>query len=340
MITTVPFGTTPAANNISYLRNAYIVTKMLERALPYLVFEKFGQAYVLPSNSTKTAKFRRFESLDATPTRLTEGVTPNAQNMQTTEIEATVEQYGNLIIMTDVLLDTIDSPVWEQATQLIGEQAAETVENIRIGVLLAGTNVEYANGAARNAVNTPLSLDLQRRITRKLMNQRAKKLTSFVSSSPKFYNDSVWPCYVAVCHPDVDADIRSVPGFIDVKDYGSSSQWENEIGAIEGVRYIYTDMLPSWADAGATLTNAAGDTMLSTGGANADVYPILYLAKDAYGLIPLKGADALTPMVVPATPSASDPLAQRAYISWKTMQTCVILNQAWMVRAEVAVTAF
>ena len=325
---------------LSTMANVYVVAKMLIRALPYLVFEKFGQAYPLPTRSTKTAKFRRFESLDATPTALTEGVTPTAQTFTVTDIEATVTQYGNLVTMTDVLLDTNDSPVMEQVTQIVGEQAAETVENMRIGVLLGGTNVEYANGAARTDVNTPLTLPLQRRITRKLKNQKARFLTDSIKSTPRFYTESISPCFVAVCHPDCEADIRSLPHFQDVKDYGNTTPWENEIGAVEGVRYLFTTLMKSWPDAGGTKTNAASETMVSTTGTKADVYPILFLAKDAYGLIPLKGAESLTPVIINPTHSESDPLAQRAHVAWKTMQTCVILNQAWMVRAEVAVTAY
>lgn len=325
---------------LSTMANVYVVAKMLIRALPYLVFEKFGQAYPLPTKSTKTAKFRRFESLDATPKELTEGVTPTAQTFSVTDIEAPVHQYGNLVTMTDVLLDTNDSPVMEQVTQIVGEQAAETVENMRIGVLLGGTNVEYANGTARNEVNTPISLPLQRRITRKLKNQKARFLTDSIKSTPRFYTESISPCFVAVCHPDCEADIRSMPHFQDVKDYGNTSPWENEIGAVEGVRYLFTTLMKSWPDAGGAKTNAAGDTMVSTTGTKADVYPILFLAKDAYGLVPLKGAESLTPVIINPSHTESDPLAQRAHVAWKTMQTCVILNQAWMVRAEVACTAY
>ena len=335
-------GTTSAASQgtLSTMANVYVVAKMLIRALPYLVFEKFGQAYPLPTKSTKTAKFRRFESLDATPTELTEGVTPTAQTFTVTDIEATVHQYGNLVTMTDVLLDTNDSPVMEQVTQIVGEQAAETVENMRIGVLLGGTNVEYANGVSRVEVNTPISLPLQRRITRKLKNQKARMITDSIKSTPRFYTESVAPCFVAVCHPDCEADIRSMPHFIDVKDYGNAGPWENEIGAVEGVRYLFTTLMKSWPNAGGNKTNAAGDTMVSTTGTKADVYPILFLAKDAYGLVPLKGAESLTPVIINPSHTESDPLAQRAHVAWKTMQTCVILNQAWMVRAEVAVTAY
>lgn len=325
---------------LSTMADVYVVAKMLIRALPYLVFEKFGQAYPLPTKSTKTAKFRRFESLDATPKELTEGVTPTAQTFSVTDIEATVSQYGNLVTMTDVLLDTSDSPVMEQVTQIVGEQAAETVENMRIGVLLGGTNVEYANGASRTAVNTPISLPLQRRITRKLKNQKARFLTDSIKSTPRFYTESISPCFVAVCHPDCEADIRSMPHFQDVKDYGNTSPWENEIGAVEGVRYLFTTLMKSWPNAGGNKTNATGATMVSTAGALADVYPILFLAKDAYGLVPLKGAESLTPVIINPSHTESDPLAQRAHVAWKTMQTCVILNQAWMVRAEVACTAY
>jgi N4-gp56 family major capsid protein len=69
------------------------------------------------------------------------------------------------------------------------------------------------------------------------------------------------------------------------------------------------------------------------------VYPILYIARDAYGIVPLKGKSAITPMVVNPKPSDSDPLAQRGHVGWKAWQTAIILNDAWMAVAKVAATA-
>ena len=323
-----------------YMANAYIAGKALVRALPYLIFEKFGQGYPVPTNSTRTIKFRRYEPLDNTPKELMEGVTPTGQKLTYTELEADLKQYGDLLIMSDVLLDTDDSRAMEEASTLIGEQAAQVVENIRINTLLGGSNVEYANGTSRGEVNTPISLGFQRRVTRKLKNQLARFHTEAIASTPRFYTESVLPCYVAVCHPDCEGDIRGMVGFKDAVDYGTQLPWENEIGACENVRYVFTTMMPIFADEGGDVTNAAGNRMLSTGGTKADVYPILFLAKDSYGLVPLKGKDSLTPMIQNPTPTPSDPLAQRAYVAWKTMQTCVILNQAWIVRGEVAATAY
>ena len=78
--------------------------------------------------------------------------------------------------------------------------------------------------------------------------------------------------------------------------------------------------------------------MVSTTGTKADVYPILVLAKNAAAGVPLKGANAIKPAVINPVPSKSDPLGQRGYISWKTYQTAVILNDAWMGIIEVAAT--
>ena len=89
----------------------------------------------------------------------------------------------------------------------------------------------------------------------------------------------------------------------------------------------------------AEATRTASAVMLSTSGVKADVYPILFFGRDAYAVVALKGDFAITPIVVNPKPSDSDPLAQRGHVGWKAMQTAVILNDAWMVRAEVAVTA-
>lgn len=329
---------TGTPGQIPTMVNVYVALQLLVRALPYMVFEKFGQAYPLPEKSTRTIKFRRYEALDGTPTKLTEGVTPASQDLTVSDLQVSLDQYGSLVTVSDVLLDTTDSPVLEQATAVVGEQAAEMLERMRIGVLLGGSNVEYANGAARSDVNEAISLPLQRRITRKLRGQRARTLNTIIRSTPSFNTENVSPGFVAICHPDCDADIREMKGFIDTKDYGSVSALENEIGAVENVRYFYTDLLESFADAGGNATNAAGKSMVSATGTKADVYPILFLAKDAYGIVPFKGATAMTPIVLQPTPSPSDPLGQRGHIGWKAMQTAVILNQAWMVRAEVAVT--
>jgi N4-gp56 family major capsid protein len=320
--------------DISPRTAAYAEKELLKRGLPFLVLEKFGQAKPLPENSTKVMKFRRYNALPNTPQALTEGVTPTGQTLTVTDVTATLTQYGDRVTITDVILDTHEDQTLNEAVNLLGEQAAQMIEKMRFGVLKAGTNVLYANGSARNAVNTAISITLQRRAVRALKRQNARFITSIVRSTPSYGTENVAPGFVALIHPDLEADVRGLTGFVPAEKYGSMTPWENELGKCEDVRYVSSTIFEPWADAG-----GAKGSMLSTTGTNADVYPVLYVARDAYAVIALKGMFALTPMVVNPKPSDSDPLAQRGHVGWKAMQTCVILNDAWMVRAEVAATA-
>lgn len=334
---------------------AYAVSQLLKRGMPYLILEKFGQTYPIPNNATKVAKFRRYFLLGATGaagdgnpaeafstplalTPLVEGVTPSGKQLSNQDYTVTLVQYGDFMTITDVVLDTAEDQVLQQATEVMGESAAQTIETIRYNILKAGLNVFYANGSSRSSVNTPITLAMQRRVTTALNRQNAKKITTVVKSTPDFRTEPVEACYIGLVHPDLETDIRSMTGFIPTKQYGSVSAWENELGAVEQCRYLSSTIFAPFADAGGAYAGS-GTAMRSTSGTNADVYPVLYLGRDAYGIVPLKGKDSLVPMVVNPKPAAGDPLGQRGTIGWKAMTTAVILNDAWMARLEVAATA-
>lgn len=325
---------TTTYGDISPRTAAYAAKELLKRGLPFLVIEKFGQAKPLPANNSKVMKFRRYNALSTTPATLTEGVTPGASSLTHTDITCTLSQYGDRVVITDVIEDTHEDPVLQEATVILGEQAAQMIEKVRFGIIKAGTNVLYANGAARTDVNTAVTLPLLRRAVRTLKRQNARQITSVVRSTPAYGTEAVAPSFVALFHPDCANDIRNLAGFTPAEKYGSLSPWENELGKCEDIRFVESTIFEPWADAG-----GAKGTMLSTTGVSADIYPILVVAKDSYGIVALKGAYAITPMVVNAKPSDSDPMAQRSHVSWKTMQTAIILNDAWMVRLEVAATA-
>lgn len=340
---------------------AFAVTDLLKRGMPYLIFEKFGQAKPVPKNNSKVIKFRRYfldtngafdsaafspktyfdtdaqnnfkESTGSGTKRLVEGVTPTATALESKDVSATLVQYGDLTTISDVIQDTHEDPVLKEAIEILGEQAAIILEKARFNVLKAGSNVGYANGAARTDVNTVFAIGDQRAAVRSLKRQLAKPITNTVRSTPAYGTEAIAPSFVAVCHPDLEYDLRAVTSFVPAEKYGTMTPWEGEIGKIGDCRYILTTIAEPWAGGGA----ASGTNVIETSSA-ADVYPILYFARDAYGLCPLKGKDSITPMVVNPTPSDSDPLAQRGHVSWKAMTTTLILNDAWMYRVEVACT--
>lgn len=326
--------TITAYGDISPRTALYAQKEFLRRALPYLILEKFGQGRPIPSNSSKVTKFRRYEALSPTPNVLSEGVTPTAKQLTATDVTATLVQYGDLVTISDVIIDTHEDPVLMEAVQILGEQAAQMIETIRFNIIVAGTSVQYANGAARNAVNTAITLGAQRKVTRALKRQNARQITTVIKSTPNYETANVAASFVALCHPDLESDVRNMVGFVPVERYGTITPYENEIGKVEDCRYLTSTIFKPFADAG-----GAKGSMLSTSGTSADVYPVIYLARDAFGIVPLKGMNAITPTVVNPKPSDSDPLAQRGHVGWKSMQAAAILNDAFMVRLEVGVTA-
>ena len=352
-------GAVTSYGDISPAVAAYSVVRMLKRAMPYLHLEKFGQVYPLPTNSTQTAKFRRYflsgASGSAGPdanasagfyipvatTPLIEGVTPSGSVLANQDYTVTLAQYGDYVTTTDVIEDTHTDPVLQQATDILGEQAAVTVETLRYNVLKAGTNVWYANNVTSRAnIATAVSLADQRRVTTGLNRQNAKKITQVVASTPDFNTKSVEASFMAVVHPDLETDLRSLTGFKVVADYGPhTTPFEGEIGSLEQVRYLTsTIMLPfTGAASGSVVANNAA--LRSTDTVYIDIYPILIFGRDAFGIVPLKGKSSMTPMVVNPKPAPGDPLGQRGTVGWKLWTATVILQDAFMARLEVGATA-
>ena len=309
----------------------------LMRALPYLVLEKYLDLKPLPSNSTKVAIFRRYEALAKATTPLVEGVTPVGKNMTYTDVQCTLQQYGDYVTLTDQIADFHEDPVLQEYVGITAEQAAQTLETLRYNVLKAGSNVFYANKVAgRDSVVTAISLGDQRRVTRAFKRQNAAYITKKTASTPNYGTVAVRASYIGLVHPDLENDIRALPGFKDAVDYGASQAADEfEIGTVEDVRYIRSTIFESFADAGGNK-----GTMVSTSGVKADVYPIIYLAAHAAASVPLKGKNAITAPIVrnPGTISDSDKLGQRGHVGWKSYFGCVILNQLFISRLEVGAT--
>lgn len=345
---------TTSYGDISPAVAAYSVVRMLKRAMPYLHLEKFGQVYPLPTNSTQTAKFRRYFLSGATgaagsgtgnffvpvaTTPLVEGVTPQGSKLANQDYTVTLKQYGDYVTITDVVQDTHTDQVLQAATDILGESAALTVETLRFNILKAGTNLFRAGAvAARNLIVTAVAVADLRRVATSLNRQNAKKITQVVASSPDFNTKSVEAAYMAVCHPDLETDLRSLSGFKPVADYGPhTTPFEGEIGSFEQIRFLTSTVIAPYADLGGTaVTNSLRYTTANTA---CDVYPILVFGRDAYGIVPLKGKSSMTPMVVNPKPAAGDPLAQRGTVGWKLWTETVILQQAWMAVLEVGATA-
>ena len=157
-----------------------------------------------------------------------------------------------------------------------------------------------------------------------------------VGASEKYSTEPVDAAYIAFGHTDIEGDIRDMAGFVPTEKYGQMKALPYEIGKVEDVRYVLTPVLEPILAAGSTTLNG----MTADDSTNVDVYPIVYIAKEAFGCVPLKGEKSITPSVInPDTKTKDDPLGQRGYVGWKTYFEAVILNENWLARCEAGATA-
>ena len=312
------------------------ISQFLKHAEHPIVFNKLGQVERVPKNKGLSIKWRRWVPFDPITTALTEGVTPSSQKLAVVDVTATLGQYGGWSEITDVIQDTHEDPILQGMMQVHGQQASESFETLTYLTLRAGTNVVYANGSARNAVNTKISLGKVRSAVRTLNKNKCRKKTTILAPSVNYKTQAIEAAYVAVCHTDLEPDIRDLPGFVPVSQYGSRQTiCPQEFGSVENVRFITTTIATPFADAG----GLDGDAVLSTTGTNADVYPVLIFGEDAYGTVALKGKDSAEILVRnPGKPENGNELGQRGSVGWKGWHVAARLNEAWMVRLEVAAT--
>ena len=331
---------------------------MLEHAQPITVLGDFGTQREMPQNSTDTLVFRRTlpfgastvgttienssryvgtPDITASNFVLAEGVTPNANTISFQDVSVQLQHYGVLFKYSSKVEQLYEDDIPGEMVKLTGETLAEVMEMVRYGVLKAGSTVIYANGSSRSAINTAISLNAIRKAARTLESNRSRRVTSRLAPGVNFGTRAVQPAYVIFCHTDAVSDIRNLPGFTRVEEYGSFKPiHDREIGACEDFRFISSPLLKSFAAAGSATLNG----MLSVGAANVDVYPFIIIGEDCWGQVALKGMSAIKPVVLKASQTNhANPLGQFGYVGASTWFATVRLNDAFMARIEAGVTA-
>jgi len=325
-------GTSGTAGVIQPAIQAYYDRNLLDRAVPADVHGRFGQLRPIEKRSGNQMKFRRYENLPLATTALAEGVTPSGSSITTTDITATLAQYGDFVSITDMVDMTVQDPVLTEVGMVLGDQAGPTIDQVRRDVLVAGTNVIYTNGSGRNTLNTVLGSVALRTAIRSLNRQNAKPVREMIGASQNVGTMAVRKAFIGLVHPDTVAQLESIPGYLPVTEYSNAMQAEeDEVGAYREIRFFKSTNCKVFADSGLAIGT---DGMISTTGTVNDVYATLIIARNAYGVCPLSGA-AMQNIIKPlGSAGAADPLNQRATSGWKATTTTAILNQNWMVRIE------
>jgi N4-gp56 family major capsid protein len=325
--------------------------EMLKHAMPIKVLSTFGTQKPIPQNKTDTVVFRRALPIDAGTNGapnittsnylLQEGVTPGSRSITYQDVQVTLQQYGVLMKLSSKAEAMYEDDIPGDMVKLVGEHMASIEELISYGVVRGGTNVVFANGTVRTAVNTAITLNKLRQAARQLESAHAQLVTEKLASSVNFNTQAIEPGYLVFIHTDMEADFRNLANFVPVARYGQQKPvHEREVGTVERFRIITSPYFRPFLAAGGTIT--AG-TFLSNGGTTgttADVYPVMVVAQEAWGQVSLKGMNAIQPIYLPAKQiTHANPMGQFGYVGANFYKNAVRLNENWLVRIEVAASA-
>ena len=291
---------------------------LIDEASAELVHDQFGQKRPIPANGGKTIEFRKYSPLAKAMTALTEGVTPNGKKLNVSTITATVAQYGDYIVQSDVLeLTALDNTILE-ATKLLGKQAGLTLDTVVRNVLVAGTNVNYCPKVAADGTETEVtsraSLDKTAKLTVKVVQKAVAKLRA---NNAKTINGD----YVAIIHPYVAYDLMRDPEWIDAHKYAQPENlYTGEIGKVAGVRFVQSSEAAILKD--------------ETCPTNLAVFCTLLLAEGAYGVTEITGGGLQTIVKQKGSAGTGDPLDQRSSVGWKAIKTAERLVENYLIRIE------
>lgn len=285
---------------------------LLKNAKPNLVHDQFGQKRPIPKNRGKEIEFRRYKSLPKAMKALTEGVTPNPNKLEVTTITARVQQYGDWIPLSDVLLMTAIDNNLAEAMALLGDQAGRTSDSVTREEINAGTNVLFAP-KGETVVTTREELDATALISPALV---MKAVAILKGKNAKPIDGS----YVSIIHPYSAYDMMMNGEWKDWHKYTTSeNMYKGEIGKIGNCRFVESTEAKIWANAG-----QGGISVFST----------LVLGANAYGVTEIEGGGLKHIVKQLGSAGTGDPLDQRASAGWKLMKTAKILSNEYMVRIE------
>ncbi len=336
-------------SQMPFITRAFYLKTFLSVVRPYLVHDQFGMPATLPKGNGEQVLWRRWLKLDTNTVPLTEGVTPTGKNMSYENVIATAKWYGDWVAITDVVDFMHPDRVLTIATQRLALQAAETADIITRDVINAGTSflnsvaagTDPTTGAgARSTVNGCITKKALDTTITNLEAADAKYIHGQVNASTKVDTTPIGASFIGIIHPHVAHDFVSAlsgmgDDWVPVEKYASGTKaYENEIGKYRNVRFITSTLAKVWPDAGGTTTVGTDSTSVyrSTTGSSGDVYSVLIIAKEAYGVVKLAGSSAT---YYDKAGGNADALHQRSTAGWKFCKTAAILEDNFIRRIEV-----
>jgi len=294
----------------------------------------FAASAMIDRNKGNTLYFREYEDLPIRTGVLEGGVNPEGEEPAFRDVVTQLVKLGSWVRFADEVYKMDPNEIDKHTQKKLNKQAHETIETYDWETLITGTNVAYSDGTSRAEVASVLDISILELVESIFADGRAEPFTELEPAGMVYGSQAVEKAFMVLFHSHLRADLRHLPGFTLVKDYGvqSSKVTDNEFGQWGPFKFLESILYVPFLGAGAVSSN----TNLRRTGGRCDVYALVAFGVDSFGCTKLAGFKDIKVASGGPKESTSDPLGVQGFISWKTWHDIVITNDDWLCKIEVA----
>ena len=214
------------------------------KALPVMRFFQFATVKTeLGTTPGLTIQMLTYDNLKLGG-KLVEGTRMTTQALSSSMKSITVEEKGNAVAVSELLLQSSFDDIMASATALLGRDYALVLDCELRDTALKGTNVVYAS--KKDGSKVTQRQDLTEDCVLKVSTIKDGIEILATNNAPK-YQGASWICFV---HPHQSRTLRDDPAWINASNYGAPDQlFTGEIGRIDDTRFIETTLMCNGASA-------------------------------------------------------------------------------------------
>lgn len=279
----------------------------LERAEEVQVYKKVCDVKPLPTNSGKSVYWNRFSPLAKQTTALTEATNPSEVSMTSTQVTATVADYGAYTTVSSLYnLTSIDVDLKEHV-QVHGQNAGETLDE-----LIA--NEMSANGTTQLAIGNTLLTDIGTTDVMTGLEVRRAVKTLKKNKAWMFPGN----LFRGIISATAAYDLRGNSEWLDASRYTDPTNLKmGLLGKLHGVEFYETN-------------NEVSESSTTT------VYSNFICGQHGVGMVDIASGSA--PKIYVKTPNeydTSNPLNLYSRVGWRMTTAARVLNADWVINVKV-----
>lgn len=329
--------TTTGSFSVEYQK--YFIKRLLKYQMMTLRLNEYGVTGELPKNEGATiVSFFRPGTADATQVQqLTEGVPISiSRTLTLTRIDVQLQQFGEMVQLSDILTDTQFFDATKQSTKTLGEDAGYKADTVTRNVLVtstftgssgatSGITERYVQGlssfsAISSAATTAAFTDAQ---------DVLDGVTALKSNLAPVPDGG----YVGIFPPQVIRDIMRDADFLRAAEYSNvQALYKGEVGSLYGLRIVEATNAFREANNAQYVDTSAATTGGVTNTTAGPIYSCLIIGADAFGICPIAGDSLTAPrMIILDQPDKLDPLNQLKVIGYKQYYMSQLLNALFVI---------